>query len=393
MHRNQRGRYSPIVAGKRALRLRGNDRGRGRRGRRRALGRRPAAAERLIELDDRQEPRQADLGEQVLRGEQGLLRLRQGDHVERALLQPLVRDVERLLRGAHHLALVALAQRLLLYRDQRLLDVAERRQHRLAVGLQQLELPAFRLVELAEQLAAVEERLRRARRHGVEPRARAEQRLEREALEAGLAGQLNGGKERGARRLDGEIRRLQVGLGLADVGALVEQVGRQPGRDARDLDAVGAAASQDEVLGRTADQHGERHLVLAQDDLERRDRGALLADQAFLLRNLEIGRGAGLLTLPDQVEDATGGAEILARDAQPVLRVEHVEIGVGDGDQRGERDHLLGVAGGDRGLDLGEQRRAVLAPEIERVARRQIEVVERGHPALGAAEAGGARAL
>src|SRR5436305_1740374 len=59
-----------------------------------AFRRRPAAAERLVELDDRLQPRQADLGEGVLGGEQRLLRLGQRDHVEHALLQPLAGDVE-----------------------------------------------------------------------------------------------------------------------------------------------------------------------------------------------------------------------------------------------------------------------------------------------------------
>src|SRR5258708_33525963 len=65
--------------------------------------RRPAAAKCLIEEDRRLQARQPDLGEQVLGGEQRLLRLQQRRQIERSLAQPLLGNLEGHARGAHHL--------------------------------------------------------------------------------------------------------------------------------------------------------------------------------------------------------------------------------------------------------------------------------------------------
>ena len=64
--------------------------------------------------------------------------------------------------------------------------------------------------------------------------------------------------------------------------------------------------------------------------VEQRDGRAHLVDQALLLRDVELGGGAGLEPLLDQREHAVGGLEVLPRDPQPVLRREHLEIGVAD---------------------------------------------------------------
>ena len=69
---------------------------------------------------------------------------------------------------------------------QRLLDIGEGRQHRLAVGLQVLQLHALGLLQLALQQEAVEQRLGQSRGQGVEPGAGPEQRGQRRALHAGL---------------------------------------------------------------------------------------------------------------------------------------------------------------------------------------------------------------
>ena len=88
---------------------------------------------------------------------------------------------------------------------------------------------------------------------------------------------------------DGELR-----FGGADVGPLEQQLRRQARRHARDAEPVEAAAAHLEIGGRAADQHGERGDVLAQRLVERRDRGALGRDQAFLLGDFERRGGAGV---------------------------------------------------------------------------------------------------
>src|SRR6202043_1575389 len=127
----------------------------------------------------------------------------------------------------------ALLQRKLLQCDQCLLDVGEGGEHRLAIGLQVLQLQALRLLQLALQQEAVEDRLGQAGRERVEPCARRKQGGQRGALEASGARQLNLRKERGARGFDAEVGSRELCLGLADVRPLIEQFGRQSRGDAR----------------------------------------------------------------------------------------------------------------------------------------------------------------
>src|SRR5438045_4002281 len=80
-----------------------------------------------------------------------------------------------------------------------------RRKRCLAVGLEVLQLHAFRLLQLTFQQEAVEDPLGQRRRERVEPCARREQRCQRGALETGRACQLNLRKERRAGGFDAEV--------------------------------------------------------------------------------------------------------------------------------------------------------------------------------------------
>ena len=138
-----------------------------------------------------------------------------------------------------------------------------------------------------------------------------------------------------------------------------------------------AAAANAHGFRRAADQHRERGDVLPQDLLQRRDRGALGVDEAFLLRGVERGGGADVETLLDQVVDARGGGQVVARDAKAILRLEHQEIGVGHADDGGERHDLAIEPAGDGKLFGRAQRRAVLAPEVDLVAGAERGAVGR----------------
>ena len=109
-----------------------------------------------------------------------------------------------------------------------------------------------------------------------------------------------------------------------------------------------------------------------------------LGSKAFLLCDIELGRGTGLEPLLDQVENPVGGVEILARDPQPVLRREHLEIGVANCGDGGQNDDFLVEAAGDRGLLRGSGRSTILAPEINFVAgvERGMEKVPLGRPGV-----------
>ena len=121
----------------------------------------------------------------------------------------------------------------LLDREQRIVDVGEGLDDGLAVGLEQLVLPRLGVFEIAEDLAAVEDRLRRAADELEERRVRLEQRDQRRALIAAIAGELDGREELRAGVADiggggGELRLLP-----ANVGPLRQQLRRQAGRHAR----------------------------------------------------------------------------------------------------------------------------------------------------------------
>jgi hypothetical protein len=75
-----------------------------------------------------------------------------------------------------------------------------------------------------------------------------------------------------------------------------------------------------------------------------------------------------LKPLLDGVEDARGAGDVALGGANPVLRGEHLEIGIGDAGQRRQRDHVAIEAVGDGRLLRRLRGVAVLAPEIEFVA-------------------------
>ena len=161
----------------------------------------------------------------------------------------------------------------------------------------------------------------------------------------------------------------------------------RPVDDALRHDAVEAAAAHRQAGGRLAEQHRERRDVLAQDLIERRNGGALLREQRLLLRDIEAGRGADRDTVLIHTEDARRRAHVVVGDADAVLRGENLEIRVDDARDGGEDDDLAVETARDRGELGGAQRRAVLAPQVDLVARVEdrAEVVDaRRHAGAGA---------
>jgi hypothetical protein len=66
------------------------------------------------------------------------------------------------------------------------------------------------------------------------------------------------------------------------------------------------------MLGRIAEQDGERRDVLGLGDLERRDRRLEVGDERRLLGDVEVGRRAGRLAQLDQLEDVARRLDVLA---------------------------------------------------------------------------------
>ncbi len=115
-------------------------------------------------------------------------------------------------------------------------------------------------------------------------------------------------------------------------------------------------------------QRRQRIDVQRQGLAQRRHGGALIGKHGFLLRDIEVGSGAGLQPLLDGVEDARSAGDVLLGGTQPVLRRQHLEIGIGNADQRRQRHHVAVEPGGDCGFLRSLCGIAVLAPEIEFVA-------------------------
>jgi hypothetical protein len=134
----------------------------------------------------------------------------------------------------------------------------------------------------------------------------------------------------------------------------------------------------------------EREAVLLENLLQQRHRRALGGGETLLLGEVEAGRGADVDALLDEAEDAGRAVHVVTGDAQAVLRRQHLEVGIGHRRDGGERHHLAVEAARHRDLLGGEQRLAVLAPEIDLVARVERDVVERAPP-VAAAGAGAGR--
>src|SRR6188768_2165484 len=59
--------------------------------------------------------------------------------------------------------------------------------------------------------------------------------------------------------------------------------------------------------------------VLVERLAQRRHQRALVGEHAFLLRDVEVGAGAGPETFPDGIEDAFGAGDVALRGPDPVL--------------------------------------------------------------------------
>ena len=170
------------------------------------------------------------------------------------------------------------------------------------------------------QPPALKDRNRDRRAERIEQRVEREQIPRLQCLDASAAAQ----RERRIKIRVGHADRcgrgVQLRLGLADVRPLRDQFRRQARRDARDSNAAHAAAADHDALGRPRQQQREHRFALPQRLHERRDRRALGVHQAFLLRHVEVGRGAGGELLLDQIENAGRAGHVFTRDAQAVLR-------------------------------------------------------------------------
>lgn len=146
----------------------------------------PSSAKRLKQAAGGEQFRQPHLDQRIFRGEEGLLGLQHRDEIDGAAAQLRLCDIERLAGSRHHFGLQPFLQRILLKRDKRLFDIRECRENGFAISLQILQLQALRLLQLAFQQKAIEDRLGQTRGQRVIPGTGPEQRGKRGALRTGL---------------------------------------------------------------------------------------------------------------------------------------------------------------------------------------------------------------
>src|SRR6266446_2934022 len=347
----------------------------------------PSATERLIQTDDRLQARESHLGERRFLLEPRLLDLKQRHDIDGAGAQPLLGELEGAARFPHRVALEQLLPRRLLHRHQRLLDVREGRDHRLAIVLQELLARPFLQVELAEQRSAVEYRLRQRRGDRVEGGARTEQRGESQALETALGGELNGGEEGGASGRHIGVGTRELGFRLPYVRSPHEQLRGQSGRHPRHREAIHAAAADPDVLRHAAYEQRQGGAVLLDLLHQGWNRRAHDGDQACLLGDIERGGDAVVEAVLDQLQDPLGRVQILARDVEKILSFEHQKIGIGDAHEAGERHDLAIKTAGGGGKFRRAQEIPIASPEVDHVACVQGDVVNRELAGASAAAA------
>ncbi len=95
---------------------------------------------------------------------------------------------------------------------------------------------------------------------------------------------------------------------------------------------------------------------------------ALIGENGFLLRDVEVSSGAGFQPLLDGIKNPRRARDIALGGTKPVLRGKHLKIGSGDAGEGGQRNDIAIEAGGDGGFLRRLQGIAVLAPKIEFIA-------------------------
>src|SRR5580692_7536936 len=120
----------------------------------------PAAAERLIEVEQSLGVGKFSLHQRVLGGEQRGLGIEHDQYVDRASLKLQLREFERAARLVGRILQSQLPFGGLLYGNQRVFDVAERGQYSLMVIGQQFGIARLAVLVLAAERTVVEDGLR-----------------------------------------------------------------------------------------------------------------------------------------------------------------------------------------------------------------------------------------
>ena len=259
-------------------------------------GRAEAAAECGVERDEVLQFVAAQRDERLFGGEQAALGIEHFEILRDAVLVARLRQLgERALRGdGADLRGDLFAQ--ITAAGERIGHFTECGLHRLFIAGDRYGFTRAGDRQIALARAPIEDRQRDGRAEAPPQPLVADQIAERGRGEARLAGERDRGEEGGACGPDIGPRGAQLFLGLQDIGAVGEQIGRQAGGDIADDALIGerGGGRQPFLLDRCADEQADDVALLRPLVAQRGDLGFGLGQQHFGLAIIERGGDAGV---------------------------------------------------------------------------------------------------
>jgi hypothetical protein len=187
--------------------------------------------------------------------------------------------------------------------DEGVLGFSERGQDREAEGVEELAFLRLGDVQLILEQARGEERAEEPGAERVGRRGRCEELCEVVARDAEGSGQREPRVEVGDGGADALVGGDEPQLGLAEVGAALEQVGREPGRDRGQRELVDGASACDRPR-RSAQEHGEGVLEERDVALDGGDRRGGAFEFGADLRELELRDNPLVVLELEEIDDA-----------------------------------------------------------------------------------------
>src|SRR6185503_13953323 len=274
----------------------------------------PAAAERLVEAQDRVQPLKLVVEKRVARREQRVLRHEHRLEVRDTFAVAGLGDAERLFGGveARSRDFPLLFEQLDV--GQRDLDVVKSSEHRAAVARETALERQLRLLDVAPALAVVEQHLHQARRDtGKALRRRRHDVRELEARRRRSRRQRNLREQLPTYDADVDRSAAQAHLGLIEIRAAHQELRRQAGLNTRYLDVLQRLARDVEALNVSADENGKRRARRQVGLNEAQQCRALLLDLDLLLKRVDRHRDARVDARLRDATDDLGVLQVLAR--------------------------------------------------------------------------------
>src|SRR5437773_2669548 len=288
----------------------------------------PPATERAVEGDHGDQLVALRAREIELGGKELLLGLEDLEVVGDAVVVALERQRDRRLEGLHRLVTVGVHALELLLGDERARHLRKRTQRRLLVAFDGF-VPGGRGRSIArEQPSTLEDWPRERARDGPHVAGALHDVLELAALAAVQAAETEAREEVRHGDADVGVRRDQRLLRLLDVGAPLEELGRQTDGHLRGGRLALERYAARDVPGRPSEKG--RELVLFGDDLalEVRDTRPRLGERRLGARHLEQRADPTPVTPTEEVEGVLEGDPRALRDRQLAVELEQLEVGL-----------------------------------------------------------------